>query len=325
MQDVKDTHDGFTRKKVESLTLGEKLKKLRGQYRMSLSEISKATKIQVKYLEYLENGEYEKLPADVYVRGFLKGYARHFGLAEDAFLKPYEKEQNIQENLGKELNTQNRPSRPMPSFFVLTPRTLIVGIIFIIVGLTFFYLFHEFRSFVSEPELVIFEPANGSTLETSTAVIRGKTDRGADVNINGQKILVGDDGNFSESLVLHPGINTVIVAALNRFEKEKSETLTVNAHFETPTPPPEPITLFILTVSGKDKGATVNIEADGEIVFTGKLGTGDKQEVKAQKEVKISTDNGENTLVSFQGGVALPLSEGAQSLQGVLYTPQGKK
>jgi len=35
-------NDGFTRKKVESLTLGEKLKKLRGDFRMSLSEISKS-------------------------------------------------------------------------------------------------------------------------------------------------------------------------------------------------------------------------------------------------------------------------------------------
>ncbi|MEK9174337.1 MAG: helix-turn-helix domain-containing protein, partial [Patescibacteria group bacterium] len=62
----------FTRKKIQSLTLGEKLQKLRGDTHVPLTEVARSTRIRVRYLEYLENGEYEKLPADVYVRGFLR-------------------------------------------------------------------------------------------------------------------------------------------------------------------------------------------------------------------------------------------------------------
>ena len=36
----------FTRKKIDSLTLGERMKKLRDERRLSLGEISKGTKIQ---------------------------------------------------------------------------------------------------------------------------------------------------------------------------------------------------------------------------------------------------------------------------------------
>jgi cytoskeletal protein RodZ len=32
---------------------------------LGLADISKSTKIQAKYLEYLEEGQYSKLPADV--------------------------------------------------------------------------------------------------------------------------------------------------------------------------------------------------------------------------------------------------------------------
>ena len=45
----------FTTKKIDSLTLGERMKKIRDERRLSLAEISKSTKIQIKYLEYIED------------------------------------------------------------------------------------------------------------------------------------------------------------------------------------------------------------------------------------------------------------------------------
>ena len=92
----------FTRKKVESLTLGEKLARLRTDMRLSLSEVSKAIKVQVKYLEFLERGQYDRLPADVYVRGYLRSYARYLNLDEKAMLRLYEQERNINQAIHPE-------------------------------------------------------------------------------------------------------------------------------------------------------------------------------------------------------------------------------
>src|SRR3989344_1660862 len=72
--------NGFVRKKVDSLKLGERLKKIRSESRISLNDVSKNTKIQVKYLEYLENGEYNMLPPDVYARGLIRSYASYLGI-----------------------------------------------------------------------------------------------------------------------------------------------------------------------------------------------------------------------------------------------------
>ena len=93
--------NGFIKKSIGTLTLGEKLKKLRSERRISLSEVSKHTRIQVKYLEYLEEGQYEKLPVDVYVRGFLKNYADFLAIDANVLIRLYEKEREIKKNLEK--------------------------------------------------------------------------------------------------------------------------------------------------------------------------------------------------------------------------------
>jgi cytoskeletal protein RodZ len=120
---------GFKRKKVEAITLGEKIRKLRSEYRMSFFEVSRATKIPVKYLEYLEQAEYGKLPADVYVRWYLRNYAKHLGLPEETLIKLYEKEQHIDKNLGRERVVSGiKPRVPLPmARFVITSKELFMS------------------------------------------------------------------------------------------------------------------------------------------------------------------------------------------------------
>lgn len=55
---------------------GELLKMERLRYRMSIEEVSRITRIPVKTLMLLEANRFEELPGDVFVRGFVKSYAR---------------------------------------------------------------------------------------------------------------------------------------------------------------------------------------------------------------------------------------------------------
>ena len=239
--------DGFTRKKVESLTLGEKLYKLRNDSRMSLQEVSKATRIQVKYLESLESGIYEKLPADVYVRGFLRSYARYLNVDEQALVRLYERERHIKENLDR------GPALPSthafaPLSFVVTSRTMIGGLILLLVLGSFFYLYREFRSFAAEPQLTVFEPVSGQVVETEEVIVRGKTDKGARVTLNSQEVFVDTDGLFSDTLIIRPGMNTILIQTRNRFDKEKSVTLFVDSRFVPPVPEAPPLDAAELVV-----------------------------------------------------------------------------
>lgn len=323
---------GFTRKKIESLTLGEKLRKFRGELHIPLTEVSRTTRIRLKYLEYLENGEYDKLPADVYVRGFLRNYARFLGVDEAALMKLYDRERNIQKNLGNSTeNTAKKIVLPGRSF-VVTSRTVTLSISALVLVAVFGYLYQEFRSFASEPRLVILEPASGVVVETSEIVLRGKTDKGARVSVNGEATFVGSEGDFTEKLTLQNGINTVTVVAINRFEKSKTEVLTLEARFtEGDAPNSEELSRraedqerFFIEITTQ-KAVTLNVTADEVVVQNGLLEAAVVRKIEAKEQIVITTSSGSDTLIKNEAGDEEALGPDQKPVNGVVFTREGRQ
>lgn len=305
----------FTRKKVESMTLGEKLKKIRSEYRISLSEVSKQTKIQIKYLEYLENGEYEKLPAEVYVRGFVRSYAHFLGTDETVLVKLYEQESNIQKNLKKDQFTEKKESPFNFPHVIVTPKLFIIaGAVMLTLG-SFLYLYNEFQSFAAVPQLTITEPFDGASLVTDEVYIRGTTEKDASLLINGQPVLVRENGDFYEQVHLQSGLNTFTVVATNKFKKERSVTLSVQSNHETKTEvtPLENIVPSIiqkpkkLTLSSQKKDISVKLAIDTVIVFDGVMSTNEVKEFDIEKEYVISTSDALHTMVGIDNAVPAPV------------------
>jgi curved DNA-binding protein CbpA len=54
---------------------GTILKQIRGRRGISLQEIADKTRINIVYLNYIEEDSYPSLPAEVYLKGYLKQYA----------------------------------------------------------------------------------------------------------------------------------------------------------------------------------------------------------------------------------------------------------
>lgn len=79
-------------------SLGEYLRKKRELREVTLEEIASITRICTRYLQALEDDDYECIPADVFVKGFLRAYAKCIGLAPDEIISLYEmqrKEENV--------------------------------------------------------------------------------------------------------------------------------------------------------------------------------------------------------------------------------------
>ncbi|MFO7683853.1 MAG: helix-turn-helix domain-containing protein [Chloroflexota bacterium] len=70
--------------------IGHILREARETKGLTLEETQEETRINSKYLAAMENGEYEKLPTPVHVRGFLRNYARFLGLDPQPLLERYE-------------------------------------------------------------------------------------------------------------------------------------------------------------------------------------------------------------------------------------------
>lgn len=69
---------------------GERLKRERELREVTLQEITSATRIGPRFLEALENEDWEKLPGGVFNRGFVRSIARYLGLDEEALLGEYD-------------------------------------------------------------------------------------------------------------------------------------------------------------------------------------------------------------------------------------------
>src|SRR5437899_1813952 len=61
----------------------------RARRKLGLHEVARITKIQTRILEKLESGHLDGLPAEVFVRGFIRSFARCVGLDEAEAVERY--------------------------------------------------------------------------------------------------------------------------------------------------------------------------------------------------------------------------------------------
>ncbi|EKE11917.1 MAG: hypothetical protein ACD_14C00074G0002 [uncultured bacterium] len=325
----------FTTKKIDSMTIGEQMKKLREERRLSLSEISKNTRVQVKYLEYLESGDYLKLPAQVYVKGFLRNYAIFMGISGQSLLKQYEREQKIQQNIKKE-NIEKKEMRPIIfSSFVVTPKMMIVvfGIIFVFSG--FLYLYKQVNNFISTPRLAIMSPSDGSKVDGRIVRVAGVAEKNAKISINDQSIMVNEKGEFSEDIGLREGLNAITVVARNKFEKESRQTISVSADYHNIEPSvPEVGVIVEDSVANKEEFGVelhvssnptwISVEADGDLMYSGVLLPDSVQKFVAKEKISITSGKGNDTYVKMEGKGEEILSDEDGVVRDIVFTPDGR-
>jgi cytoskeletal protein RodZ len=70
-------------------SVGQHLRELREARRMSVAEISRATRVPISSVERIEADRFDELPGEVFVRGFLRAYARAVEVPPDEVLARY--------------------------------------------------------------------------------------------------------------------------------------------------------------------------------------------------------------------------------------------
>lgn len=73
-------------------SLGQKLKAARLARSLSVEEAAQATRIRVRFLVAIENGDYEALPSTAQARGFVRSYAGYLGLDPQPLLEQLSQE-----------------------------------------------------------------------------------------------------------------------------------------------------------------------------------------------------------------------------------------
>jgi len=124
------------------MNIGDRLKEARESHNISLDDLQESTKIQKRYLQAIEDGNFNLLPGTFYAKAFIKEYALAVGLDPKELLAEHSDELpeangQITEQYSR-IQRSRRRSRPRSdnsAIFALIPRIivilLIVGIVFV--------------------------------------------------------------------------------------------------------------------------------------------------------------------------------------------------
>jgi len=223
---------GFSKRLIRTaLTLGEKLRRARKRKGVDLIEAELDTKIRAKYLEALENEDFDLLPNDVYVKGFLTTYAQYLGLPPEKIVKLYRQQKTTSKT--KDDATFIATKALKEKSLVITPKLVVItlGILFCISAVI--YIVFQVLSFASVPRLVIDTPTKDMVVEEENIKVAGITDPGVNLKVNKEPITVDSNGKFEREITLQKGLNTIVITATNKANKEASRVFVVERKIKT--------------------------------------------------------------------------------------------
>jgi Helix-turn-helix domain len=113
--------------------VGATLREARNRRKADLSEVEAAIKIRVRYLQAMENEEWDALPGGAYTRGFIRTYAAYLGLDGDRLADDYRRSVAPPDRVPKRVEpvpTAVRGRRP-----VISSRVLIAAVCLLLLAL----------------------------------------------------------------------------------------------------------------------------------------------------------------------------------------------
>lgn len=200
-------------------SIGQILKSERLKKKYTIEDVNKFIKIHPDYIKALEGDDYSVFDGKVHSKGFLKIYVDFLGLDLDELLALWRREyETIFDDKDKEKFSKIKTIEPEK--FVITPASLIITFVGIVLLVFFIYLFFQYRQYTGAPTLEIYYPEDNLVVEGDILDITGKVELDSEVFINNQKIISNADGSFLTSIKLREGINTISIKSVNKLNKE---------------------------------------------------------------------------------------------------------
>lgn len=111
--------------------IGEILRKTREDEGLSLRDVEEATKIRMKYLEALENENFQLMPGRVYVIGFIRTYARYLEIDEEVLVSYFKEitEHEIEDEEVVEINTTEKAPTKKLLILLMISAIVVVGVL----------------------------------------------------------------------------------------------------------------------------------------------------------------------------------------------------
>lgn len=297
-------------------TIGEILRTKRKEKDLELKQVAEITRIRVEYLKALETGDYKAFSSEVYIKGFLKNYAKFLGISTEKALAMYRRENK---QIKKQAKIEAAKIKKSRFDFTLTPEKLIIVIISIITLSVVYYIATQVSKVTEKPAISITSPVEVATdstglfeTEDPTIGIKGKISTGATLKLNGDKITTNNLQKFElTDLELSFGQNEFVFVAESQFGRESKTTLIINRlefleqdeteEIEPETTEPEEITGMELTVEVVQDVANIHVITDGTTQINQVLQPNSTREFTANESIIIQTPRPAYIKVTING------------------------
>lgn len=199
--------------------VGERLRQLREESKLTLDAVASQLNISIKHLQAIEESRYQDLPGKVYARNFVRRYIELVGLNVETAMEKFDQEYAVltapQQRRQSILPQRAQAEQP---WWLRHSRLLFAGaVVAIVAG----YFGWQIVRLVTPPQLTVTQPETDVLVRTSMLTITGSTEPSAEVRINNETAEVSATGEFSVPVDLQVGLNTIKITAKKKRSGEQ--------------------------------------------------------------------------------------------------------
>ena len=176
-------------------SVGEILKQERIKQNITLQEIEKQTHIRVKFLQAVENNDWQLFSSKIYIVGIIRNYAKILNLDPKKMLAFFRRDY--------EKKDDTRFKKRVASKFLSSEskKLSIIGISFIIL-LFLGYFSYQLKIYFSPPKITITSPLSQTIKREDRVKIIGITEKDAMITILGERVYQDETGKFEYNFPL---------------------------------------------------------------------------------------------------------------------------
>ncbi|MFA5996086.1 MAG: helix-turn-helix domain-containing protein [Patescibacteria group bacterium] len=210
----------FQRRSIaQAKTLGEQLGLARQAAGISVTKIAKALNVREDYIIAIESSNYIQLPSAIFVKQYVRNYAKYLHIYSQSVDKLLQEELNVYQQVAK-IPTIKRHLLKQPLKVIQVIMALGIGLLAFSIGI---YFLRQINNIIQPPPLILQPLPEQVAANQYFISVSGKTAVEATVLINNQPVTVRPDGSFTQTITLQPGINLLKIATKTKRSRERVE------------------------------------------------------------------------------------------------------
>ncbi len=284
--------------------LGAYLKKNRDQRGVSLEEMAANTKINVSIISYLEEDRFDKLPAPVFVKGFIRSYLNYLGVNPKEAVLFYElitggkpKKDQILSPVSVEKEDDQKQAEKVYNIRLSQRGLIIVISVATLMILTLMYL-------------IIFPSSDTSSSDDISEYRKRMLLRMAPTTVTTPPAIVQEEQKVVDEKS----------AEQKPAEQKMLEPKPIEQQKVVEQKPLEPVQKIIVKAK---KDLWIKVQIDNGKTFDFLLRSGNTRKIEAQKELKILIGDASGADIEYQGQLIKDLGQAGHT-KSLVFPGLGK-